>query len=437
MTTSQREASGAHAAAISYETLTVWCCDEMQTATISGSSSKEPAARKPKSFFRRPSKKAGSAVSQTDTSSSSTSSTLDDISTCHSETAMVRRLSQPQYQYDRQRLPPRIPPQQQQIGRSLRHQFAEVAPPTVKASDISVRSERSFGPIDLDTLCDEDDFLPPGYSEDEPVGALQKLFAVVNQDLMPKRSDAVSVRSAERSLGPIDVDTLCDDDDLDRSLATGPVDVDSIFSGDALALCLNANGPFPNGNKSPSLNLPAGSTTLPVVNISASFDPAVKAVVRQGSDDLLDDFLKQIEDGRILFAAEARLAQQQQQQQQRIANSCPVDVDDFIPEESYWYHDHEVILDEDEIWRGLVGYQEGFEPETINDVSLMTWNEEDDEDGDDFKSAKVLNVAGQHRGNTTAAMANSTSAASRQQRQLPHQRFPRIPRPLSRSAAKV
>jgi hypothetical protein len=66
----------------------------------------------------------------------------------------------------------------------------------------------------------------------------------------------------------------------------------------------------------------------------------------------------------------------------------PVDVDDFIPEDSYWAMDtHEFILDELELSRQLIGYHEGCEPPTINDISLLT---DDDDDDDEDEAVPVV-----------------------------------------------
>ena len=68
----------------------------------------------------------------------------------------------------------------------------------------------------------------------------------------------------------------------------------------------------------------------------------------------------------------------------------PVDVDDFIPEDSYWAMDtHEFILDELEFTRQLIGYHEGCEPPMINDISLLT-DDDDDEEDDPVPVMKVM-----------------------------------------------
>ena len=69
----------------------------------------------------------------------------------------------------------------------------------------------------------------------------------------------------------------------------------------------------------------------------------------------------------------------------------PVDVDDFIPEDSYWAMDtHEFILDELELSRQLIGYHEGCEPPMINDISLLTDDDDEDDDEVPVVTKKVM-----------------------------------------------
>ena len=90
----------------------------------------------------------------------------------------------------------------------------------------------------------------------------------------------------------------------------------------------------------------------------------------------------------------------------------PVDIDDFIPPDSYWAtEEHEIVLDEVEICRGLAGYIAGFEPEIINDLSQ--WNECVVEDDDDGELDEVADYRKLKRASSSAAAPNSLQSHRR------------------------
>lgn len=88
----------------------------------------------------------------------------------------------------------------------------------------------------------------------------------------------------------------------------------------------------------------------------------------------------------------------------------PVDVDDFIPVDSYYLYDrHYIILDEREFSRGLAGYEVGFEPEVIWDYEsykarrrfsdgcvpqAIREEEDDDEEGNKVVLARDIKQTG-------------------------------------------
>jgi hypothetical protein len=110
----------------------------------------------------------------------------------------------------------------------------------------------------------------------------------------------------------------------------------------------------------------------------------------------------------------------------------PVDVDDFIPEDSYWAMDtHEFVLDEIELSRQLIGYQEGCEPPMINDVSLLA----DEDDGEeevkvipkrvyknDVRQDLILQQSNMIRQRTTATATADSAELIRRAQMIQHRR---------------
>jgi hypothetical protein len=90
----------------------------------------------------------------------------------------------------------------------------------------------------------------------------------------------------------------------------------------------------------------------------------------------------------------------------------PVDVDTLLSDVCFQPEDYEeFILDEVELCRELVGYQEGCEPELITDCSLMTWNEDEDHENIRKDTSRPPS--------TSAATANSKSTPGLKQKRPP------------------
>jgi hypothetical protein len=106
------------------------------------------------------------------------------------------------------------------------------------------------------------------------------------------------------------------------------------------------------------------------------------------SDDA-SGFFRQLDIGERLYRSET--------------GSQPVDIDDYIPSTSYYAHDfHELILDEEDICRGLAGYMPGFEPQTITRLKPTAWTEDVDEE----------DVAEDHFADYSAMKSASRAASS-------------------------
>jgi len=104
----------------------------------------------------------------------------------------------------------------------------------------------------------------------------------------------------------------------------------------------------------------------------------------------------------------------------------PIDIDDFIPNDSYWAQpDHEIVLDETELCRGLAGYVEGFEPEIITNLNVGKWNEHVMEDDDDdefdyfskYRSGSRSTFTGSNNNNKHSSAA--TASSRREEYSLP------------------
>jgi hypothetical protein len=341
----------------------------------STSTTNKKSTRKHKFFRRVPSRK---DASNNDSASTATSSTLDDMSaTGHNSdpgvVVMVRRLSP-----DRQTL--LLPPPSPQPPQSLQ-------PPHQSIIFTSAESK-----LLLDRLR--------------------------QQDQHALKTETPSERT-ERFLGPIDLDTLSDDDNdgNDRSACTSPVNLNSV------AMIPSATIPGEQLSRENSDRSTAYSAIIASLLASANVvnEPVAKALPQNSEE--LDEYLKQVAEGSSFGSGQLSASS---------AEPGPIDVDDFIPEDSYWSHDDDEFIldeDEDEIYRGLAGYQEGCEPGVITDLSLVTWNEEEDDDEED---ELLLDIAGKYINsslqNSSAATANSKSEASRKQREQARQQQKNYPR---------
>jgi len=145
----------------------------------------------------------------------------------------------------------------------------------------------------------------------------------------------------ERSLGPIDVDSLEEQpaDTRRRADYKGPVDLDTL------------------------------ETTTPY---SRSFR-----------------HLETVQSGEMLFGDERLTVSTVSTD-----DSQPVDVDDFLDAILWAQDEHEVVLDETDICRGLAGYEAGFEPEVIANLSQEQqqghWDEDVDDEDDEEEPNKYV-----------------------------------------------
>ena len=180
-----------------------------------------------------------------------------------------------------------------------------------------------------------------------PVGTnkLQRVCVVQNCQQHSARSVQQQQQAREeRSLGPIDVDSLhCEEeqpaDIRRRADYKGPVDLDTL------------------------------ETTTPY---SRSFR-----------------HLETVQSGEMLFGDERTTVSTVSTDE-----SQPVDVDDFLDASSWAQDEQEVVLDETDICRGLAGYAAGFEPEVIANLSQDQqqghWDEDVDDEDDDEEQNKLV-----------------------------------------------
>lgn len=238
-------------------------------------------------------------------------------------------------------------------------------------------------------------------------------------------------------MGPIDVDFVGSDEN-DCATYAGPVDVDdtdSISSGSSAASSAKESvtsstidlASVISGDRSEDQTTRSSSTKASLIVARKN---STEIEVKDAHDTSeMEECLKLIDE--VVDSLHSR--NQVAAPDTSFIHVGPVDIDDFIPEDSYWSYFHEIVLDESSYCRGLAGYEEGFEPETITDLSqIKDWGDQVGDDDDELDESAIKDYT---KPSTSAATANSKSAASpRQRRQLRYQSYPSS---LPHTAAEV
>ena len=173
-------------------------------------------------------------------------------------------------------------------------------------------------------------------------------------------------QALERSLGPIDVDSLCEEvKPEDKSVVTSILDdLEETFSIAQHKKSLVAHSTHSKSSRS----LASGDTsTSSDSNIDPSFQVEVRVVSSRSSKPNPDN------SDITNLAASSQV-------------SVPVDVDDYMTCEQDGSGEDEFVLDELELSRELVGYIEGFEPEVITRYTthdVARWEREQYMDAED------------------------------------------------------
>lgn len=159
----------------------------------------------------------------------------------------------------------------------------------------------------------------------------------------------------ERSMGPIDLDTLCEEFVAPNEnnpndpviMIPGPVDVDALLEP------MESSFDSMLQQQEQEQQHLLMTTTEDTVSIKENCDTEqISSLKGDGVGD-----------------------------QETVNSYGPVDVDDLIPDELIETNDYvyEYILDEVDICRRLEGYEEGFEPEVVTDISeetILQWNKD-------------------------------------------------------------
>jgi hypothetical protein len=249
-----------------------------------------------------------------------------------------------------------------------------------------------LGPMKRDTSLTSDSSsittsstLDDADSHPAAAGVLIRQLPVDRQPLLPPRSplqkqqivESLQHQFSPRLLMPTPSELPSKQVDPERFL--GPIDLDGVSGDDEEGFeVVDAGG---------------------LKHVHARLAPKVnKSALNVDDEHELDMFLRRWQASNAQF---------------REGSPLPVDVDTFLSDVCFSPEDYEeFILDEVELCRELVGYQEGCEPELITDCSLMTWNEEDEENDNIRKDAS-------RPPSTSAATANSKSTPGLKQKRPP------------------
>jgi hypothetical protein len=286
-----------------------WCCDE-GNASLPSSSDDQHAPLHSADRTSSPQKRRRGVATMDSSASASTASTQDDVSS--TEPLIVDPIWEP-HAAPRVDLPA-VP-------------SVEWPPLEWSGSDLA---ERALGPIDLDALEEEaTEMVPhPSSSQESTLGSLNTNASAESRGSAQEKDEAPDVIETPAVAAA-------------ATISESPTDVieSSHVVEDPLLLLLLSQGPERSEKRDPS------QLDALLQNILQDDEAtlASSTAQTQASGDLMDTLA-----------------------------AGPVDVDDFIPEDSYWsMNTQDFVLDEVELSRQLAGYQEGCEPPCIDRVVAL------------------------------------------------------------------